>query len=125
MKETSKQYRSMVFYHDDRQMRTAQRAKAQEEARIKATIFTEIVRFSEFYPAEDYHQKYYLRNVPEIAAEYLAIYPGIEGFAGSTAAARVNGYIGRYGKKEQLEKEIKSLGLSDKGQKRLRDIVGE
>ena len=121
----SKQYRSMVFYHDENQMRTAQRVKAEEEARIKATIFTEIVPFREFYPAEGYHQKYYLRSVPEIAAEYIAIYPDIDGFVGSTATAKVNGYIGRYGTKEQLDKEIGSLGLSAEGQKRLRGIVGQ
>lgn len=123
--EPSKQYRSVIFYHRDDQMMTARRVKAQLEARIKAKIFTEIVPFSEFYQAEDYHQKYYLRSIREIAGEYLAIYPGIEGFVASTATARVNGYIGRYGTKEQLDKEISFLGLSEEGQKRLRDIVGQ
>lgn len=123
--EPSKQYRSVIFYHRDDQMMTAGRVKAQLEARIKAKIFTEIVPFSEFYQAEDYHQKYYLRSIREIAGEYLAIYPGIEGFVASTATARVNGYIGRYGTGKQLDEEIGSLGLSAEGQKKLRSIVGQ
>lgn len=123
--EPSKQYRSMVFYHDDSQMLTARRVKARLEARMKAAVYTQIVPFRKFYLAEDYHQKYYLRGVKEIAAEYLAVYPGIEGFVASTAAARVNGFIGRYGSRKQLDEEIGSLGLSAEGQKRLRGIVGQ
>ncbi len=98
--------------------------KADEEARIKGAIFTEVVPFNEFYRAEDYHQKYYLRGVRELAAEYLAIYPDIMDFVGSTATARVNGYAGHYGTKERLERELNSLGLSEEGQSRLLKIVG-
>lgn len=121
----STQYRSVVFYHDEGQRKTAEQVKAREETRVKGPVFTEIVPFKGFYPAEDYHQKHYLRSAGEIAGEYLAIYPGIEGFVASTATARVNGYMGRYGTRRQLDKEIDSLGLSPEGQKRLRGIVGQ
>jgi len=124
MKAPSTQYQSIVFYHNDSQRQAAERLKAVEGARIKAAIFTEVVPFTEFYGAEDYHQKYYLRGARELAAEYLAIYPDVTDFIGSTATARVNGYAGRYGTKEQLEKELNSLGLSEEGQRRLLKIVG-
>ena len=52
-------------------------------------------------------------------SEYAAIYPVFMDFIDSTAAARVNGYVGRNGSLEQLEAEIGQLGLSDKAQEAL------
>ncbi len=124
MRAPSTQYRSVVFYHNDSQRQAAEMLKADEQARIKAAIFTEVVPFTEFFRAEDYHQKYYLRGVRELAVEYLAIYPDITDFVGSTATARVNGYAGHYGTKGQLEKELNSLGLSEESRRKLLKIVG-
>ena len=58
------QYRSAIFYHDDEQKRAAEKSKKELEAsaRFKQPIVTEIVPASDFYPAEDYHQKYYEKN---------------------------------------------------------------
>ncbi|OPY01522.1 MAG: Peptide methionine sulfoxide reductase MsrA 2 [Syntrophorhabdus sp. PtaB.Bin047] len=123
MQAPSTQYRSIVFYHDDVQRKIAERLKSQEEARTGATVFTEIVPFTRFFLAEGYHQKYYLRGAGDIAAEYLAIYPDLRDFIGSTATSRVNGYLGRQGTKAKLEEEIDSLGLSEAGRKRLLGIV--
>ena len=54
------QYRSIVFYSDDEQKRTAEAYLAQlREAKTFARpIVTEIVPLRQFYPAEDYHQDY-------------------------------------------------------------------
>jgi hypothetical protein len=41
----------------------------------------------------------------------------------STAAARVNGYVGGHGTMEQLEREIAELGLSEEGQERLLEVA--
>ena len=49
------------------------------------------------------------------ADELLAIYPDPADFLGSTAAARINGYLGGFGTKDQLEREIDRLGLSAAG----------
>ncbi|MFL5344693.1 MAG: peptide-methionine (S)-S-oxide reductase MsrA [Hyalangium sp.] len=58
------QYRSVIFYHDAEQQRLAEESKRQLEAsgRFKQPIVTQIVPASTFYPAEDYHQDYYLKN---------------------------------------------------------------
>jgi methionine-S-sulfoxide reductase len=58
------QYRSAVFYHSDEQRETAEKYKAQLDAskEFGAPIVTEITKFEKFYPAEDYHQKYYDLN---------------------------------------------------------------
>jgi peptide-methionine (S)-S-oxide reductase len=55
------QYRSAIFVHDDDQKIAAleSRAKLEESGRFKRPIVTEITPASEFYRAEEYHQKYY------------------------------------------------------------------
>jgi peptide-methionine (S)-S-oxide reductase len=115
----SQQYKSIIFYHDEVQKELAVQSKQQEEARLGKEIYTEITPFSEFYPAEAYHQKYYLRQVPELMADFKAMYPDSNEFMNSTAAARVNGYIGGHGTSETLQKELASYGLSPTGTQRL------
>ena len=66
-----------------------------------------------FWSAEAYHQKYYLRGDPLLMAEFRAMYPDDEAFVDSTAAARVNGYVGGYG---DPRRELEKLGLSDRGE---------
>jgi peptide-methionine (S)-S-oxide reductase len=58
------QYRSGIFYHDDEQKRLAEASKAalDKSKPFKALIVTEITRVGEFYPAEEYHQDFYLKN---------------------------------------------------------------
>ena len=58
------QYRSAIFYTSDEQKQTAERVKAQvdKSGKFKRPIVTEITKASEFYPAEDYHQKYLVKN---------------------------------------------------------------
>ncbi|HXV79728.1 MAG TPA: peptide-methionine (S)-S-oxide reductase MsrA [Candidatus Binatia bacterium] len=56
------QYRTAIFYHDENQKRLAEDSKKALSKRFKEPIVTEIVAYSEFYPAEDYHQDYYMKN---------------------------------------------------------------
>lgn len=55
------QYRSAIFYHDDEQRRLAEKSKQELEksGRFTKPIVTEILPFTGFYRAEDYHQDYY------------------------------------------------------------------
>jgi peptide-methionine (S)-S-oxide reductase len=55
----------------------------------------------------------------------MVIYPDPSDFTDSTAAARINGYLGGHGTLEQLEAEIDSYGLSPKGKERLLDILSQ
>lgn len=58
------QYRSAVFYTRDSQKETAERIKREfnESGVFEQPIVTEITPFSNFYPAEDYHQEYFNLN---------------------------------------------------------------
>lgn len=58
------QYRPIIFYHSEEQRRLAQGSKKAlaESGRFSKPIATAIQPAREFYPAEEYHQKYYLKN---------------------------------------------------------------
>jgi len=115
----SRQYMSAVFYHDSRQRELALATREREAARRGARITTQVLPAGEFTLAEDYHQKYLLRQRRGLLNEVRAMYPSDADFVASTAAARVNGYLGGNGSAEQLQKEIGSLGLSPEAQQLL------
>lgn len=64
MNDIGTQYRSAIFYLSDTQRETALRVKVAVDASGKwpAPIVTEVVPAGHFYPAEDYHQKYLVKN---------------------------------------------------------------
>jgi len=58
------QYRSAIFYHNQRQKEIAERSKSEleKEGVYENPIVTEITPFRNFYAAEDYHKDYYDNN---------------------------------------------------------------
>ena len=58
------QYRSAIFYGSDRQKEIAEKVKAQvdKSGKWKRPVVTEIAAASEFYSAEEYHQKYLVKH---------------------------------------------------------------
>jgi len=120
----SQQYKAALFVHDVRQRELAEASKAALAAQKSAAIQTEILPASTFYLAEDYHQKYYLQHAPRLWAEIVKIYPEPAGWINSTAAARLNGYVGRCGTAAALAAEIESFGLSPAAQAELRQLAG-
>jgi methionine-S-sulfoxide reductase len=119
----SRQYASIVFYHDDEQKRAAIETKERQATERGNPIYTEVVPFTAFHLAEEYHQKYRLRSSPQFMDEFRAMYPDPNDLVNSTAAARVNGYLSGYGTSEALEAELDSLGLSaEAGEKLLKRV---
>jgi peptide-methionine (S)-S-oxide reductase len=54
------QYRSSIFYHTSEQEKIANEVKEDlDDSKFQNKIVTEIIAASTFYPAEEYHQKYY------------------------------------------------------------------
>jgi peptide methionine sulfoxide reductase msrA/msrB len=58
------QYRSVIFYANEKEHRSAEASKKTLAAsgRFDKPIATDILPLSTFYPAEDYHQDYYKKN---------------------------------------------------------------
>jgi len=58
------QYRSAIFYHDEEQRQLAEGSKLalSKSGRFDKPIVAEIVPFTKFYEAEDYHQDYYKKQ---------------------------------------------------------------
>ena len=58
------QYRSAIFYHDAEQEKAAiaSRERAQKSGRFRRPVVTEIVQAPKFFPAEEYHQRYYEKH---------------------------------------------------------------
>ena len=53
------QYRSAIFFHDSGQQDLAIASRDHEQERLTKPIVTEITPATAFYPAEDYHQRYF------------------------------------------------------------------
>jgi len=108
----SRQYRQAIFYHNEQQRKVAMETRDKLASETSRKITTAIEPYSEFYLAEDYHQKHSLRSYPEILDEFRAMFPDIKSLLNSTAVTRVNGYLGGNGSCDSLNKKIESFGLS-------------
>jgi peptide-methionine (S)-S-oxide reductase len=117
---------NVIFYHDDNQKRLAEESKARMAAKTGGQVHTAILPATEFTLAEDYHQKYYLRQVPGLWRELSHFYPDLKSSVNSTAGARMNGYVAGYGSVVQLEEELPGLGLSpEAGQQLLASLAAK
>lgn len=107
----SRQYASLVFYHNEEQRRLAEAAKKRQEDRY-GRIFTEILPAGAFYQAEQYHQKFYLSHNDRLIAALRRLYPTDQEYVDATVVARLNGYAAGHGSEACLLQELVSLGLS-------------
>ncbi len=118
-KSFSRQYRNAIFYMTEEQRMQAEQSRELLERTKNRPVYTAIEEAGIFYPAEDYHQKYYLRRLDKLIGEFRQIYPDDDQFIASTAAARINGYLGCNGKPEELKRDVGLFGLSVVTQKYL------
>jgi len=73
--DTGRQYRSVIFYRNSEQEKTArlEKERLEKSGKFKRKIVTEIVPVTKFWPAEDYHQQYFKKrginpacHIPEV-----------------------------------------------------------
>ncbi len=67
------QYRSAIFYHDEKQKEIAEKSKnnLEKEKYYKDPIVTEITPFKNFYVAEQYHKNYFDDHQDEPYCNYV------------------------------------------------------
>jgi peptide-methionine (S)-S-oxide reductase len=81
------QYRSAIFYVDERQKELAEKSKVDAQRKFVDRIVTEIVPFTKFYEAEDYHRKYYINN-PNAPYCRLVIKPKLDKLSQNDSRSR-------------------------------------
>lgn len=124
-RQASRQYRSAIFVHDEQQAATARESSEREAIRRNASIATRVEPYTDFWMAEDYHQKFSLQHHRDFLTHYRLIYPSFADFVDSTAVARLNGYLGGCGTLGAFKAEVDSYGLPPVAQVELREIVND
>eukprot|EP01119_Soliformovum_irregulare_P025654 TRINITY_DN9564_c0_g1_i1.p1 TRINITY_DN9564_c0_g1~~TRINITY_DN9564_c0_g1_i1.p1 ORF type:complete len:161 (-),score=34.18 TRINITY_DN9564_c0_g1_i1:227-709(-) len=118
---SSTQYKSAIWYHDRDQKDAAEKSFKQRSKEIGKTLYTTIEPAGTWTDAEGYHQKYQFQG--SSLAKTLNLDEGelIE----SSIAARINGYVGGNGTKENLLEEIATFNLPQADQEKLLRLVGK
>lgn len=106
-----RQYRNAVFATNEDQLKRARDFLRALGEKAGKEVKTEVELADQFTPAEDYHQKYYLRQNPDFYRALRERYRSEADFLSSTAAARLNGYLGGNGKLEEFTATVEKLGL--------------
>eukprot|EP00916_Digyalum_oweni_P025955 GHVL01042731.1.p1 GENE.GHVL01042731.1~~GHVL01042731.1.p1 ORF type:complete len:151 (+),score=16.27 GHVL01042731.1:269-721(+) len=105
----NRQYMSAVFYHDNEQKCLAEKTKDELQKNIARPIATVITKADTFYNAEDYHQKYMLRQDTQLLS---ALKLSDAELIKSTTATKLNGYVKGFGSLEHFEADKKTFDLS-------------
>jgi len=120
--ERDTQYMSIIFYHSPEQKKAAEASKAEYDKAHRTPASTVIRPASDFYLAEGYHQKFYLRQHSDIVKDLKLSDTEL---THSAAATRLNSYVSGFGSSEQLAKEIGDFKLSAPVQEKVKAIVNK
>lgn len=108
-----RQYLSLLLYRGDGQLKAIHQVLARRGEQGKGRPDTEIAPLTAWYPAEDRHQKYYLKRHPDAIEQLSPLYPTHEELVSSTLAARLNGLAKGYTSLERIQKEIHTWPLAE------------
>ncbi|MBA2942602.1 peptide-methionine (S)-S-oxide reductase [Paenibacillus sp. CGMCC 1.16610] len=118
-----RQYRSLVLYRDPSQLDIIRKVMANSEEQGKGTPDTEVAPFKGFYPAEDRHQKYYLKRYPDAIDKLSTLFPTEEALTNATLAARLNGLAKGYTNRDRIINEIRTWLISGKEQEEIIRLI--
>jgi len=122
-KSFRRQYRNAVFYLDEEQKQLIDASVIQLQETLGKEVKTDIEPAGVFTEAEDYHQKYYLRSADGLIEGLRHQFPDEKSLIVSTAAARLNGFLGCHGDPETLAEDIAALGLTKQAQMNLQEYL--
>lgn len=118
-----RQYLSLLIVHSTEQLKTAKRMKSEREKQNGKEIGTEILYDLPFYPAENRHQKYFLKRFDKAMDTLLPLFPDHSSFIHSTIAARLNGFVSENGRLTDIKDELSDWQLSEEEEKVLRKVL--
>lgn len=99
----TKQYMSVIFYHNEEQYKKAIEVRDRIELKKNIELVTEILPFGKFYLAEFYHQKYYLQGFDYAMAILKEKFPTPQKFLDSPEVTKFNGKIITMGEQEFIQ----------------------
>jgi len=109
---SSRQYMSAIFYYEpkslneENQYEVIQRSLKNYVAESGASkVATVIEKAGPFYVAEDYHQKFMLRQHPKII-EFVGLKGEDKKLISSTIACKLNGFLGRNSTIQQFQTQL-------------------
>lgn len=117
------QYKNILFYHNEEQKQAAEVWKQRWEADNGEAMLTEFRPYSSFTRAEQYHQKYSLRQISAIMDELRMIFPDELSIMESKTAAALNGWLAGYGDMQEIETMLPRTGLSPAEQAHVLEIL--
>jgi methionine-S-sulfoxide reductase len=116
-----RQYDKILFYENSKQEMVAKESLGNVSSDTEGQVYTRVEKLENFYPAEDYHQKYRLRNNSRYLNELKQYYGKPDALRDSTAAARLNGYLASYGSAKDVKENLGKLGLSEETRSDLKE----
>ncbi|WP_308635790.1 peptide-methionine (S)-S-oxide reductase MsrA [Paenibacillus silvisoli] len=108
-----RQYQSLVLYRGQVQLNVIQNVMKIRDEQGKRKPDTEIAPYYRFYPAEDRHQKYYLKRYPNAIEELSKLFPSPQELTNATLAARLNGLAKGYTNLQTILEEIRTWPISE------------
>ena len=98
-----------AFYHTDDQKQVILHQHNRLVSDRAGRIFTRILPASNFHPAEEYHQKYFLQKDPPLMKLLRERYPDRKPLLDSTVAARLNAYRAGHITREKLRTALSAI----------------
>jgi len=118
-----RQYQSMLLYRSQEQKIAIDRVLEERRESGQGEPATEIHPFTVFYPAEEKHQKYYLKRHPDAVEKLLTLYSSIPDMDGSTLGARLNGLAKGFANRSSIIEEVKDWQLPEFERERIIELL--
>jgi peptide-methionine (S)-S-oxide reductase len=119
-----RQYLSLLLPRNEEQKEAIHRVARERESRGDSRPSgTEVAAFETFYPAEERHQKYYLKRFPDALDKLRPLYPFREALMESALASRLNGLAKGYTNMERILTEIKGWELPPGEREQLLELL--
>lgn len=121
----SRQYRAVVWTHDEAQARAVRATIVDLEGDGERRVATAVEPATRFWIAEAYHQKYALQSRRGLRAALFGEDADDVVFRESTLAARVNGWIAGHGSASEIAAQLDALGVPEPLRKALASYLGD
>ncbi|WP_281887118.1 peptide-methionine (S)-S-oxide reductase [Paenibacillus sp. YYML68] len=118
-----RQYQSILLYRDSEQLERIEAALEAIERREGTRPATDVMPLLSFTPAEERHQKYYLKRYPDAVGKLRSLYRDEAALTESTVAARLNGLAKGYTNLTAITDEIRGWVIDESERERLLQLV--